>query len=89
MKISGNGNLIWGNTLNGQLVMTGDDNMIFVNNFMRHGTKFYANDDGMNNIWYRDGRGNYWDKISDSPYLIPGTARAIDKFPLSAPYRPE
>ena len=88
IKISGNGNLIWGNTIKAHLIITGDDNIIFANNFSLQASLFPARDNGMNNRWHKDGEGNYWEEIADSPYLIPGTAGAIDKYPLSAPYRP-
>jgi parallel beta-helix repeat protein len=55
-------------------------------------SKAQAQDDGENNEWDSQGRGNYWgdwtspdndlDGIVDIPYIIPGTAGAQDNFPL-------
>jgi len=89
IDISGNDNMVTGNTIKGTLVVTGGNNIMVMNNFMFQWNQFHARDDGMNNIWHRDGKGNYWDGISDSPYVIPGKAGATDRFPLNAPYRPE
>jgi len=55
-------------------------------------SKAQAQDDGVNNKWDSQGRGNYWSDwtfpdddlngIVDIPYIIPGTAGAQDDFPL-------
>ena len=71
------------------------ENTIFENNLLDN--KIQAQDDGTNNLWYKDGKGNYWsnwtipdedkDGRVDVPYAIPGTAKSVDKYPLASPYQ--
>ena len=73
-----------------------EGNTIFENNLVDN--KIQAQDDGSNNVWYKDGKGNYWsdwtspdddkDGIVDKPYVIAGTAKSLNKYPLASPYQP-
>ncbi len=73
----------------GIFVSTGsNDNIIYENSFVACGLP--ARDEGLNNRWYYEGKGNYWsdyrgvdrdgDGIGDSPYEI-----VLDRFPLMEP----
>lgn len=86
VDISGNDNMVSDNTITGTLVITGERNIIVMNNFMFRWSQFHARDDGMNNIWHRNGNGNYWAGIFDNPYKIPGKAQSSDRFPVRTPY---
>ena len=57
-----------------------------------------AEDNGSDNLWFKDGKGNYWsdwtspdekkDGIVDKSYAIAGEAGSVDRFPLVSPYQP-
>ena len=67
-----------------------NNNSFFINNFINNGIN--AEDNGINNRWDDGYAGNYWgdypyadaadDGIGDTPYLIKGTAKVFDPFPL-------
>ncbi len=85
------GNYISNNTY-GLAIFGGDptNNTVYANCFIDNVNQ--ATDDGINNAWDFDGKGNYWDDftgkdanndgIGDIPYNITGTAGSMDNFPL-------
>lgn len=96
----GDHNLIEGNIFDRNYVgvnldIYSSNNTITTNNFyMVPDTK--ASDNGANNRWDRDGRGNYWDDsnildddhdlVGDIPYTIPSSGFSQDHFPLMMPH---
>ena len=70
---------------------TSENSIIYLNNFIVN--KIHAIDNGFNNKWDNGLLGNYWDNytgcdnnndgIGELNYLIPGTAGAIDHYPLT------
>ena len=89
------GNVIGFNSKTGIFVAeSGRDNCFCNNSFLENLVN--AIDEGNNNIWDHDGRGNYWsdyrgrdangDGIGDTPYEISRAARAMDRYPLIEPY---
>lgn len=71
------------------------DNRIYRNNFISNGQMYKQSaDNGSNNYWNQSNAGNFWDDwtspdsdangIVDNPYLINGTAGAMDYLPLTS-----
>jgi hypothetical protein len=80
------------NCTNGVLFDSGVTGMTIIqNNFVNNHNQ--AIDNGVNSTWYKGGIGNYWsdwvspdangDGIVDNPYPIPGTGRAVDRYPMT------
>jgi len=72
---------------------TSDGNLVYLNEIYQNmDGEVQAKDDGMNNSWDIDGRGNYWSDwtepdsdlngIVDRPYGLDGFSMAADMFPL-------
>ena len=86
-KLSGN---IVNNNHDGMFLTHSNNNNIFLNYF--NNNEFNAADNGINNKWDNGTIGNYWDDytfidenrdgIGDRPYIIPGSARSQDNFPI-------
>ena len=89
-----NSNRILKNTISnndyGIYLFESNSNLIYLNCFTNN--KFNAFDNGSNNRWDYGRSGNYWDDylgsdsngdgIGDFPYMIAGSAKSLDKFPL-------
>ncbi len=84
------GNAFINNTKYGISLKTGNQNEIWENSFINNGIN--AIDNGTDNMWYYNEKGNYWDDYPDIyyingigkwPYNISGTAGSSDNFPLN------
>jgi len=94
------GNFIIGNTIKGnsqagegiRIQVSSNDNLVYYNNIVNN--PLSARDDGNNNRWDYDSKGNYWsdytgqdengDGIGDTPY--PVAPNGVDNYPLMTPY---
>jgi parallel beta-helix repeat protein len=96
IRIIGDGNRLFFNSLTSLeegVYINGQFNKISKNNFFSNSVQ--AHDDGIaaTNVWYLNGFGNYWsdmsapdsnnDGIVDKPYPVQGSARSVDKYPLT------
>ena len=74
------------------------NNIIITNDFITNNQDhIQALDNGTNNMWDQNNRGNYWsdwktpDKdnngIVDRPYNLEGVAKTMDNYPLSHPVK--
>ncbi len=85
------GNTIHDNTEMGIYVGSNSENNLFFENFFI-GNSIQAMDNGSSNNWDNGLIGNYWDDysgvdanddgIGDTPYIISGTAKSQDNFPI-------
>ncbi len=81
------------NNLKGIQIDGASSNLLYYNNFT--GNQIHATDNGGYNLWDNGSIGNYWDDytgidndhdgIGDTPYSVPGTANAVDHFPIYVP----